>query len=313
VLSRNASNLYWTGRYLERADFLARLVESTVRLAGLPTSYGGDPAAWAGALASAGVAAAYAEAFGEVTEDNAIRFLSVDERNDSSIRACLERARNNARAVRTGLSAQTWEVLNEGWQQIQKFKPKAFTRARAEELVEYAQRVVLTVDGSAHRTMLRGDAFWFMQLGAVIERADNTARILDVKYHLLLPSDEAVGGSVDYYQWATVLRTVSALTAYHWIYRETVKPWLVADFLIFNAQMPRSLAACYDEIVRMLDALSAESGRRGPADRIAAGTRRGLSGTNIASVFGAGLHEFIGEFIANNNRLGAAVAEQFLF
>ena len=115
------------------------------------------------------------------------------------------------------------------------------------------QESSLRYDGSAYRTMLRNDAYWFSRLGVYIERADNTARILDVKYHLLLPDHERVGGPLDYFQWAAILRSVSALTAYHWVYRESLKPWLVADLLILKEEMPRSLASCYEAIVRNLD------------------------------------------------------------
>jgi uncharacterized alpha-E superfamily protein len=160
---------------------------------------------------------------------------------------------------------------------------------------------------------LRGDALAFLQLGAAVERSDNTSRLIDVKYHLLLPKDEAVGGSLDYFQWATLLRTVSALTAYHWVYRGGLKPWLVADLMIFNTQMPRSLACAYGQIVDILDRLSHGTGRRGPADRVAAATLAELRGSDIEEVFASGLHEFIDRFIAGNNSLGAAVAQQFLF
>ena len=142
--------------------------------------------------------------------------------------------------------------------------------------------------------MLRNDAFWFTRLGAAIERADNTARILDVKYHVLLPETERVGGSLDYFQWTTILREVSALTAYHWVYRESVKPWLVADLLILNRQMPRSLANCYEILVRHLDLIADAYGRRGPSQRLAssiAGPAR--RATSIESMFEQGLHEFI--------------------
>ncbi len=106
-------------------------------------------------------------------------------------------------------------------------------------------------DGSAYRTMLRNDAYWFSRLGLYVERADNTARILDVKYHLLLPAQEQVGGPLDYFQWSAILRSVSALTAYHWVYRDSLKPWLIADLLILNDQMPRSLASCYENLVAL--------------------------------------------------------------
>ena len=126
------------------------------------------------------------------------------------------------------------------------------------------QESSLRFDGSAYRTMLRNDAYWFSRLGVYMERADNTARILDVKYHLLLPADEHVGGPLDYFQWAAILRSVSALTAYHWVYRESLKPWLVADLLILNEQMPRSLASCYENLVQILDRIAARLWPPGP-------------------------------------------------
>ena len=151
--------------------------------------------------------------------------------------------------------------------------------------------------------------FW---MSRYLERADNTARILDVKYHVLLPHTERVGGSLDYFQWTTILREVSALTAYHWVYRENVKPWLVADLLILNPQMPRSLASCYESLVRHLDLIADAYGRRGPSQRLASNIRAQLAGTAIDAVFARGLHGFVEEFIADNNRLGAAIAEQYL-
>ncbi len=124
--------------------------------------------------------------------------------------------------------------------------------------------------------MLRNDAYWFSRLGVYIERADNTARILDVKYHLLLPADEKVGGPLDYFQWTSILRSVSALTAYHWVYRENVKPWLVADLLILKDEMPRSLASCYENLVQNLDRIANAYGRQGPAQRQARTVRARL-------------------------------------
>jgi uncharacterized alpha-E superfamily protein len=160
--------------------------------------------------------------------------------------------------------------------------------------------------------MLRNDVYWFSRLGVFVERADNTARILDVKYHVLLPEQERVGGPLDYFQWASILRSVSALTSYHWVYRESVKPWLVADLLILNRQMPRSLASCYQNISGYLDELAQFYGRQGPAQRQARSITTKLSNARMEQIFQSGLHEFITKFIAENNHLGAAVAEQYL-
>jgi len=313
MLSRTAANLYWTGRYVERADFLTRLLNATMRLAALPSTYGGDPTAWSGTLSAAGVDEAFAETGGEPTEEAVVRYLAVAEDNPSSIRNCLERARGNARAVRTGLTREAWEALNSAWHEVQRFGLGELSKSRAGEFTEMVQRAVAVFDGAAGRTMLRDDAYWFLQLGAAVERADNTARLLDVKYHLLLPRDEPIGGSLDYFQWATILRTVSALTAYRWVYRDAVKPWLVADLLIFNPRMPRSLTCCYLEIVELLDKLGAGSGRRGPAHRRAAQIELHLRESDIEAVFAGGLHEFLEQFTIDNNQLGLAIGEQFAF
>lgn len=313
MLSRTAANLYWTGRYIERADFLARLLDATARLSALPTTYGGDPTAWSGALAAAGASDAFTAAHGEPTEAAVVEFLTVEESNPSAICTCIERARSNARAVRTGLTRQAWEALNAAWHEVQRLRAQDLSKTDVREFTDAVQRAVAVFDGAAQRTMLRDDAYWFLQLGSAVERADNTARLLDVKYHLLLPRDEPVGGSLDYFQWSTILRTVSALTAYRWVYREAVKPWLVADLLIFNDRMPRSLACCYDTIVELLDYLGSGSGRRGPAHRQASQVQLLLHEGDIKAVFASGLHEFIERFIIDNNRLGGAIAEQFAF
>jgi uncharacterized alpha-E superfamily protein len=129
---------------------------------------------------------------------------------------------------------------------------------------------------------------------------------------MLLPAHEHVGGPLDYYQWAAILRTVSALTAYHWVYRDSLKPWLVADLLILNPQLPRSLASCYENLVRFCDSIATVYGRQGPAQRQARAVRTRLLNSRMEEIFQAGLHEFIGEFVADNNALGAAVSAQYL-
>jgi uncharacterized alpha-E superfamily protein len=145
-----------------------------------------------------------------------------------------------------------------------------------------------------------------------MERADNTARILDVKYHMLLPAHEHVGGPLDYFQWAAILRSVSALTSYRWVYRSSVKPWLVADLLILKEAMPRSLANCYGSMAHYLDEIAGAYGRSGPSQRLARGMHARLKNAKIEAIFQSGLHEFVQGFIDDNNRLGATVAEQYL-
>lgn len=313
MLSRSAANLYWMGRYLERADFLCRLIDATVRLASLPASHGGSGPAWESAIRSAAVDDGFLARNLPMDEAHVGWFLTLDPENPSSIRRCLECARSNGRAVRTSLTLETWEAVNDAWHEVQRFgtaTPDSTTLVRIAETIKDA---LLMFDGAAHRTQLREATYWFLRLGTTVERADNTARLLDVKYHLLLPRTEPVGGSLDYFQWTTLLRTVSALTAYRWVYRESVKPWLVADLLIFNRAMPRSLIACLEDAVWLLDQLAASRGRRGPANRIAATSLRALANSNIDTLFQSGLHEFLVDFVMENNRLGNAIAEQYLF
>jgi uncharacterized alpha-E superfamily protein len=313
MLSRSASNLYWMGRYLERADFLCRLIDATVRLASLPVSHGGSQSAWESAIQSAAVAPAFHARNLPVDEAHVGHFLTLDSDNPSSIRRCLEAARANGRAVRTALTLETWEAVNDAWHEIQRFGQGALDSSTLVRVADSVKESLLMFDGAAHRTQLREATYWFLRLGTTVERADNTARLLDVKYHLLLPRTEPVGGSLDYFQWTTLLRTVSALTAYRWVYRESVKPWLVADLLIFNRAMPRSLIACLEDAVWLLDQLAATRGRRGPANRIAASALRKLAASDIDTLFQGGLHEFLVSFISENNSLGEAIAEQYLF
>jgi uncharacterized alpha-E superfamily protein len=160
--------------------------------------------------------------------------------------------------------------------------------------------------------MLRTDAYSFFRIGVYLERGDCTARILDVKYHVLLPEGERVGGGVDYFQWSALLRAVSALNAYHWVYRDTLRPWLVADLLILRPEMPRSILSCADNVVRFLEQLGEEYGRQGPSQRAARARFAALQNLSIAEVFQTGLHEFLVDTIAENNRLGARIAQQYL-
>jgi uncharacterized alpha-E superfamily protein len=221
-------------------------------------------------------------------------------------------ARSNARAVRTALTGEMWEAINTAWLELKRFGNRAPSREEFARFLRWVQESSLRFDGSAYRTMLRNDAYWFSRIGVYTERADNTARILDVKYHLLLPEDEHIGGPLDYYQWAGILRSVSALTAYHWVYRESLKPWLIADLLILNDQMPRSLASCYENLVQNLDRIANAYGRQGPAQRQARTIRTKLQNSRMEEIFGTGLHEFIGGFIGDNNRLGEAIRQQYL-
>jgi uncharacterized alpha-E superfamily protein len=312
MLSRTADNLYWLSRYVERAEYLARILEATQRLTALPLAYGGSTNEWETAVSTAGCASAFFAAYTEANEENVTDFLAFSSANPSSIRNCFEIARTNARSVRTALTVEMWDAINVAWLEIKRFGAGPTSRDEIARFLRLVQESSLRYDGSAYRTMLRNDAYWFSRLGVFIERADNTARILDVKYHLLLPAHQHVGGPLDYFQWAAILRSVSALTAYHWVYRESLKPWLIADLLILNDAMPRSLASCYENLVRHLDLLARAYHRQGAAQRHARAVRARLENSRMDEIFRNGLHEFIGEFVNDNNKLGVTITQQYL-
>lgn len=312
MLSRTAENLFWLSRYVERADYLARVLEATSRLAALPSAYAGQGNEWAGALSSAGCYDAFMREYDKATAENVIEYLAFSEKNPSSIRRCLETARFNARAVRTALTVEMWEGINSAWLELQRMDQSVLAPGRFSRFTDWVKDLSLRFDGSGYRTMLRNDAYWFSRVGIFLERADNTARILDVKYHILLPESSAIGGGLDYSQWAAILRSVNALTAYHWVYRESLRPWLIADLLILNRQLPRSLSSCYREVVDGLDSLGGTYGRQGKAQRRARAQASALDNSSIDMVLKTGLHEFLTDFIAENQGVGNAITEQYL-
>ncbi|MGB8277174.1 MAG: alpha-E domain-containing protein [Methylovirgula sp.] len=318
MLSRTADSLYWLARYMERADFLARIVDATRRLATLPRIYAGPGTEWESALEASGASDGFYKTHAAATEAEVVDYLTFAPDNPSSIRNCIELARTNARAVRTALTAEMWEAINSAWIELKRYEKSdigqgRYDREESARFLEFVKKASLDYDGSAHRTMLRNDAYWFSRVGLYIERADNTARLLDVKYNILLPETESVGGSLDYFQWAAILRAVSALTAYHWIYRESLKPWLIADLLILRPEMPRSLIGCYENIVRFLDEIAQAYGAHGPAQEHAHRMMVRLKNSTTKEIFQGGLHEFITVFVEDNMRLGMTICEQYLF
>lgn len=310
MLSRTALNLYWTGRYIERAQFTARLLEATIRLDSLSHRPAGL-AAWSSALAVAAAEHEF-EATGEtLSPSNVARHLALADENHSSIRSCLRSARTNARAVRTALSREAWETINRSWSSIRDRSSPGGTQATL-NLIDQVKAETRGFEGALHR-MLRNESSWFMRLGAAIERADNTARLLDVKYHLLLPEGAQVGGLIDRDQWTTILQTVSAVTAYRWLYRDGLQPWLVAELLIIRSELPRSLVASMAEVVNVLTELSRRTGKQGEADRAARSCLTKLRQCKIEVLFQNGLHEFLQDFLHELPNLDQAIAHQFRF
>ncbi len=310
MLSRTASSLYWLGRYIERADFTARLVEATARLDVLSSRPAGE-AAWRSALAVTDNEPAFAATGTPVGQNEVSCFLTVDASHPGSIVRCLDMARINAKAVRTALTREAWTAINGAWLQFER-RPASCELADTLQLVEAVKSETRGFAGAVHM-MLRNQTTSFIRLGQAVERADNTARLLDVKYHILLPEGEPVGGLVDRDQWTTILQTVAAVTAYRWVYSDGLTVGNVIDLLVARAELPRSLAASVEETVEVLGQLARRTGRHGEADRMARLRAQRMARTRSAEVIASGLHEYLGAFLEETEQLHAAIGRQFAF
>jgi uncharacterized alpha-E superfamily protein len=313
MLGRTANHLFWMSRYIERAENMARLLEVGYRIALLPGQSHGHDEEWRSTLRSAGCEPGYLTKYGAYDTSKVVNFMLFDAENPSSVYSCLAAARRNARAQRTALTREMWESLNGAWITFAAIDPTHLASDKLPPLFDWIKELSALFRGALLNTILRNDTFYFNQLGAFLERADNTARILDVKYYVLLPHNELVGGEIDSVQWAAILRSVSAHRSYRWVYRDSYKPWRIADYLILNRQMPRSLCSCYEEIMQALVDLDHYYGTHSGPQEFAGETLRQLADGDMNAIFQSGLHEFLAEFIARNNRLGSEISSTYHF
>jgi uncharacterized alpha-E superfamily protein len=313
MLGRTANDIFWLGRYVERAENMARLIEVGYRIALLPRDGEGYHEEWRSTLASAGCAQGYFAKYEALSSTDVINYLLFDNDNPSSVKACLRAARRNGRAQRTALTRDMWVALNDAWLEFSAIKPIDVTADALPRILDWIRSRSALFRGAMLNTILRNDTYNFTQVGTFCERADNTARILDVKYYVLLPEIEMVGGGVDNVQWGAILRSVSAHRSYRWVYKEHYRPWRIAEYLILHRSMPRSLRFCYDQASGALDHLAGFYGDRFRCHETAHETTRLLEQSDIARIFQSGLHEFLEDFIARNNRLSAEVAEAYHF
>ena len=311
LLGRTANGLYWMSRYIERAENMARIVDAGLRLALTRTDSSADE--WASVVVSAGAKDAFAAKYADYSADTVADFLLRDTSNPSSVLSSIETARANARMVRTALTRETWESINEAWMSFRRMLAGPIDQRELPAILDRIKRETAQIRGAFYGTMLRNEIFDFAQLGSYVERADNTARIIDVKYYVLLPSVSWVGSSLDNYQWESILRSVSAHRSYRWVYEGDYRPAHIADFLILNRRMPRSLAFCYRMIGESLNLLAEEYGERHACHATLETISSRLKPGTIGGIFDSGLHEFIGEFIRCNNRLGNEVAQDYRF
>jgi uncharacterized alpha-E superfamily protein len=314
MLCRTANELYWMARHIERAENTARLIDVTYRMSLLPYQAIEPGLAWAEPwavpLITNGLAKAYYQRFPVLSAENVLRYLLLDPTNTSSIMCCLRSARESARSVRGAITSEMYEDLNSAWLEIRQFD---FARVQAMGVSEFLDWVKMRSHlfrGVTFGTMLRDEAYHFIRLGTHLERADNTARILDVKYHILLPSAAEVGGAVDYYQWSALLRSVSGFESYRKIYSDIITPFRVAELLILRDDMPRSLHSCTSFLFDTLKLLSDRNTRE--IERQAGELHSRLRFARMEEIIDFGLHEYLMNFLDRISALSSAINRGFL-
>jgi uncharacterized alpha-E superfamily protein len=312
MLSRTADNLYWLARYMERAETAARLLEVGARIALLPNAGHGYRTEWDAILRASGSADAFARKYGDAVQRNIESHLFFDHDNASSVATCITRARENGRIVRTALSMQVWDALNTAFQELRQLEREPRSELSLFRLTEWTMRHAAMVRGAIDATLLRNDGHDFLHLGYHLERADSTARLLDVKYYVLLPRVEFVGSGLDNYQWTTLLRAMSAHRAFHWAYGGEVTAHKIAHFLILNNQCPRALVTCAEALNHHLDRLARRYHRAGPAQAVARNMLGNLAELQVEAIFEEGLHEFLTRFIGEVSDLGQTIHDAYL-
>jgi uncharacterized alpha-E superfamily protein len=309
MLSRTADNLYWTGRYIERAENLARVLDVSYRNSLLDLAGASPESEWRDALAILGNPSQFSERGHSLTEPDVTRFFAVDTESQCSIKFCIRAARENARALRAAISTEMWESINTTWLAVRDLDESGLRTRGLREFLDWVKDRSHLFRGVSHGTTLHNDTFHFLRLGTFLERADSTARLLDTKFRSLKDmNDEATGAT--YYAWGSVLRQASAFRAYHQTYHDVITPERVAELLILRLEMPRSLRFCASQVVEHLDALAGT--RDLEAQRLAGELHARLRFARIDRVFGKGLHEFLEEIIRRIAELSSQMAQDFL-
>ena len=311
MLSRTADNLYWIARYMERADIAARLLEVGSRITLLPSAHG-YRSEWDSLLQSSGTADGFAKKYGDPVQRNLESWLFFDRDNPSSVASCITAARENGRIVRTALTSQVWDALNTAFQELRQLERLPRSELELSRLTDWVMRHAAMVRGAIDATLLRNDGYNFLNIGYYLERGDNTARLMDVKYYVLLPSLDFVGSGLDNYQWTTLLRAMGAHRAFHWAYGGEVTAAKIADFLILNPQSPRALITCVAGVNNHLGRLAKAYGRTTGAQAKAAAMLTELETTSPEAIFDEGLHEFLTRFVGESLELGNLMHECYL-
>ncbi|PIG30687.1 putative alpha-E superfamily protein [Janthinobacterium sp. 35] len=309
MLSRTADHLFWMARYTERAENTARMLDVNMQTSMLPQSEQDAEQGWRATLGISELQSAYDHKYGRFHTRDVLDFMVRDPNNPSSILACLTGARENARAVRGTLTTEVWEIQNATWLDMQKRLNSNLLETDPSAFFEWVKYRSHLSRGVTLGTMLKDEAIHFIRLGTFLERADNTARILDVKFHGARDTSKDITQR-DFYYWAALLRSVSGFEIYRKVYRDVITPARVAQLLMLRGDMPRSLLACMDDVVENLKHIRNDVSA--DTERFAGKLHAELKFGHIDDIMKAGLHLTLTEFLENINDLGNRVSRDFL-
>ena len=315
MLSRTADHLFWMSRYTERAENTARMLDVNYQTSLLPQSAAVVQLGWQGLLSISELKPAYAAKYGNsINPRDVMDFMVRDEKNPSSIISCLRNARENAHAVRGTLTTDVWETQNQTYLEVTRMLRNGDFERDPGQFFEWVKFRSHLSRGVTAGTMLQDEAFHFLRLGTFLERADNTARLVDVKFHAVQGDFLGAAGEndqeYDFYHWSAVLRSVSGFEVYRKVYRDVIKPERVAELLILRADMPRSLLACLNEVMGNLAMVTSDASSE--TQRRAGKLRADLQYARIDEILATGLHAFLTQFLDRVNELGAHISREFL-
>lgn len=314
MLSRTADHLFWMSRYTERAENTARMLDINYQTTLLPQSAAVAQAGWEGLLAISELMPLYEAWHKSVNPKEVMEFMVKDELNPSSIVSCIKSARENARAVRGTLTTEVWETQNQTWLEINRMLKAGDFEADPAKFFEWVKFRSHLSRGVTVGTMLIDEALHFMRLGTFLERSDNTARLVDVKFHALEPDFYGTGAAkdqeYDFYHWSAILRSVSGFEIYRKVYRNVIKPERVAELLILRPDMPRSLHASLNAVVENLALVANDQSAE--TQRVAGKLRAELQYGRIDEILASGLHAYLTQFLDRVNVLGARISRDFL-
>lgn len=314
MLSRTADHLFWMARYMERAENTARMLDVNYQTSLLPQSAEEAEQGWRGLLSISELTWGFREKYSDFSAKNVMDFMVRDESNFSSIASCLRAARENARAVRGALTTEVWETQNQTWLEFNRMIKSTDFHRDPSALFEWVKFRSHLSRGVTVGTMLQDEALHFLRIGTFLERADNTARLLDVKFQSLagdfFGSNAKEAQEVDFYHWSAVLRSVSGFEVYRKVYRNVIRPEKVAELLILREDMPRSLVACLNEVVSNLQMVANDQSRE--TLRRAGRIRADLMYGRIDEILATGLHAYLTQFLDRVGDLGVGISRDFL-